>query len=270
VRKLKNRTILLLVACLLINFIGCSKRDESLQAINKYYDNIKSKKHDINYENLASYSQNIWTKEEYQAWEDLVDQVYMLKFVKIKKANEFNNKELDGTEYENVVEYNITETNHNNTNDKDEESNSIRYVVKENGEWRIYREKEDPKERIASTASILASMYALGRGKNQDLPEAISILNDSIRVNSDYSSSYYLLGLAYIKLGKYDDAIRSEQQCIDKSKNAEEKSWGYYGLAETYEWEKDYSSAKEYYQKAFEENPNNKAAKESLANLSSK
>lgn len=51
---------------------------------------------------------------------------------------------------------------------------------------------------------------------------------------------------------------------MDKAKNVEEKSNGYYDWPKAYEYKKDYSSAKEYLGKALEANPDNQDAKNNL------
>ena len=272
-KKLKNKFILLLlivVVSFAVNFMGCSKNDESLKVLNEYYNNIKSNNFDSSYEYLSSASKNIWTKEKYKEWESISMEVLQFKEVKIKKSNESKDKELDGIKYEDVVEYSTTETHHDNYNNKDINSDYTIYIVKENGEWKICRKKEDPKENIAVVKAELAVMYVNGKGKNKDLGQAEDILEKSIEENPDYSSSYYLLGLIYDEVQRYDDAINCEQQCVDKSKNEKDKSNGYCVLGETYENKKGSSSAKEYYEKALEANPDNQDAKEKLAKLNLK
>jgi len=254
----------------IIGLIGCSSKIESPELVNKYFDNIKSSNFDENYDNLSSASKNIWTKENFKELEDINEEVFTFKDVKIEKTNEYKDKELDGIQYKNIVEYNITEFDHDNYNDKDVNSNYVMHAVNENNQWKIYRGEEDPKEKIAKAKCNLASMYFAGKGKSKDSNKTQNILNESIEENPNYGRSYYLLGFMYIDLKRYDEAIDIVQQYIDKAKNNEEKSDGYDVLGVAYAGKEDYVKAKVYYTQSIKANPNNEIAKDRLTELNSK
>ena len=257
------------VLIFIIGLTGCSSKIESSELVNKYYDNIKSNNIDENYDYLSSASKSIWTKENYKEWESISLEVSIYKDVKIEKTNEYKDKDLDGIQYKNIVEYNITEICHDNYHDKDANSNFVIYAVNENNQWKIYRGKEDPKEKISQAKCNLASMYFTGKGENKDINKSQDILNESIEENPDYCNSYYLLGIMYGYLQRYDEAIDIIQQNIDKAKSNEDKSNQYYTLGLSYEGKKDYIKAKEYYTQSIEANPDNKDAKNNLAKLNS-
>lgn len=255
------------VLVLAVGLIGCSSKEEPLEVLNKYYDNIKSNNLDENYDYLSSASQNIWTKEKYKNWESICKETCTIKDVKIEKANEYKDKELDGIKYQNVIEYNITEFDHDNYNDKDINSNHVVNVVNENGQWKIYRGEEEPEKEISGAKFILASMYFYGKGKNKDLDKTKNILNESIQENPKYSESHFLLGYMYIELQKYDEAIEILQQYIDIGKSNEEKSEGYVILGLAYIKKNNFCKAKECYTQAIEVNPSNEIAKDTLAKI---
>jgi len=257
------------VLIFIIGLTGCSSKIESLELVNKYFYNIKSSNFDENYDYLSSASKSIWTKENYKEWESISLEVSIYKDVKIEKTNEYKDKDLDGIQYKNIVEYNITEICHDNYHDKDANSNFVIYAVNENNQWKIYRGQEDPKEKIAKVKDNLAAMYFTGKGENKDINKAQDILNESIEENPDYSNSYYLLGVMYTNLQRYDVAIDTVQQNIDKAKSNEEKSNQYYILGFAYEGKKDYIKAKEYYTQSIEANTNNEVAKTALTKLNS-
>lgn len=261
--------LILFVLISIIGLAGCSLKTGSLELVNKYYDNIKNKNFDKNYEYLSSASKNIWTKENYIEWENIQIEAFPYKEVKIEKTNEYKDKDLDGVKYQDVVEYNITEFYYDNNHEKDANSTFIIYAVNENNQWKIYRGKEEAKERIAQAKCNLASMYFTGRGENKDVNKAQDILNESIEENPEYYHSYYVLGVMYNLLQKYDEAIDIMQQNIDKAKSNEDKSDQYYTLGLSYEGKKDYIKAKEYYEQSIEANPNNEVAKNHLTKLNS-
>ena len=262
--------LLSFVLIFIIGLTGCYHKEDSLELMNKYYDNIKSNNFDENYNYLSSASKNIWTKENYKEWENIEQEVFPYKDVQIEKINEYKDKELDGTKYQNVVEYNITDFYHDNYHDKDGNSNFVIYAVIENNQWKIYRENEKPKDKIAQVKYDLAGMYFTGKGENKDTNKAQDILNKSIEENPDYSNSYYLLGFFYTYLQRNDEAITIIEQNMDKAKSNEEKSNLYDVLGLAYEGKQDYNNAKAYYTKSIEADSNNEPAKTNLAKLNSK
>ena len=188
------------ILILIIGLTGCFLKTEPLELVNKYFENIKSNNFDENYNYLSSASKNIWTKENYEEWGSIQQKVYPYKDVKIEKSNEYKDKELDGIKYKDVIEYNITDFCHDNYHDKDANSNFVIYAVNENNQWKIYRENEKPKDKIAQVKYDLAGMYFTGKGENKDTNKAQDILNKSIQENPDYSNSYYFLGYMYTNL----------------------------------------------------------------------
>ena len=192
--------LLSFVLIFIIGLTGCYHKEDSLELVNKYYDNIKSNNFDDNYDNLSNASKNIWTKENYEEWGSIQEETFPDKDVKIEKSNEYKDKELDGIKYKDVIEYNITDFYHDNYHDKDGNSNFVIYAVIENNQWKIYRENEKPKDKIAQAKVNLAAMYFAGKGENKDTDKAQNILNKSIQENPDYSNSYYFLGYMYTNL----------------------------------------------------------------------
>lgn len=244
------------VLIIVLGSMGCSSKTESVEVLNKYFDNLKNNKLEQNYDYLSSGSQNIWSKEKYNKWESMHLEAFTLKDVRIEKSNEYSDKDLDGETYKNIVEYNITEIEHDNFNNKDVNSNYVLYAVNENQKWKIYRGKEEPDEKISEVSFVLASMYFRGRGgKNIDLEKSKNILNEAIKADSGYTANYNLLSYVYIGLKKYDDAIDIEQQYLSKVKNETEKADGYNALGQAYKGKKDYIKAKESYIEAIKANP---------------
>lgn len=251
----------------IVGLTGCSSKIGYSELVSKYCDNIKSNNSGANYDLLSSASKNIWLNEKFKEWESIQEEVFPANDVKVEKTNEYEDKELEGITYPEVVEYNITKSYYDKYNDKDANSTFIIYAVKENNQWKIYRGEEEPNEKISQAKCNLASMYFTGKGKNKDVDKAQDIMKESIKENPDYSNSYYLLAYMYTYLQKYDDAITMIQENIDKAKSNDEKSNQYDVLGLAYEGKQDYIKAKDYYTQSINANPNNEAAKSNLEKL---
>lgn len=258
--KLFSSVFLVLIFIL----VGCSPKGDPSQALNSYYENIKNKKSEDSYEILSKVSKENIGKDDFTKWHNLQMQTYELKEVTIKKLDEYKNKELDGIKYKNAIEFNVTENIHDNYNDKDINQDYKRYVVNEDGVWTVYKEKTDIKKDIAESMTKLAQMYYDGKGKNEDLNNAASILNEALTISKDYPHSSYLLGTTLSKLGRYDESITNIQEYLNKINDDKEKSNAYNVLGVDYEFKKDYVKAKEYYNQAIELDSNNQYAKTNL------
>lgn len=245
-------------------FIGCVPKEDPSIIINSYYDNVKNSSYEAIFNTLSAASQKQCSKDDFINWQTTQNEVTKLKDVKITKKNENKNMELDGTTYKNVVEFEITETLHYNYDDKDDNLTYSRYVVNDNGEWKVYRDNADVKERLLSAMNSLASMYQDGKGKDKNLNEAATILNDAIQKDSEYQWTYYNLGRVYLELGRLDESLNMVNTFLNKDIDDQSKSDAYNVLGVIYENKFDYAQSKENYQKAIELNPNNQYARTNL------
>lgn len=248
-------------------FTGCAPKGDPTQVLNDYYQNIKDGNIEGAYDKLSEASKKNFAKEDFIKWQNLKKETSTLKEAKVEKSTEYKNKEIDGVKYRNAVEFNITEKIQDLVEGKETTNNYKRTVVDDNGSWKVYRGKENSKELIASAMNELAWMYIDGKNKSKDLNQAAAILNEAIKINADYAYTYYTLGVAYVRLGRYDESISVINTYLSKEKENKWKSDGYNVLGNAYSSKNDLEKAKECYNKALELNPNNQYAKTNLEHI---
>jgi tetratricopeptide (TPR) repeat protein len=261
--------ILLLLIILIFTFglAGCAPKGDPTKVLNNYYDSIKSQNAENAYADLCEESKKDFNKSDFSKWLDVQSQVEILKNTKITKLNEYQNKKIGDTTYKNAVEFNIIENEHSNYDNKDAPVNYKRYVVNDNGQWKIYREKENSKETLLKAMNCLAWMYIDGKGKDKDYNQAASILNEAVKIYSKYNDIYYSLAYVYGALQRYDESIEAANKYLQSANDNKEKSDGYNVLGLDYESKKDYEKAKKYFDQAVQLNSNNQYAKTNLEQL---
>ncbi|WP_315081232.1 tetratricopeptide repeat protein [uncultured Clostridium sp.] len=255
-------SILLVVGSVLL--IGCAPKGEPSEVLNSFYECIKNNDSENSYELLSTKNKEDIEKDDFIKWENYHMETCVLKDAKVEKVKEYKEKELDGEKYKNVVEFNVKQNLHDNYNNKDLTEEYTRYVVNDNNEWKVYKEKTDIKRDIAESMTNLAGMYYDGAGKNKDINQAATLLNEAINISKDVPQSYYLLGTSLTQLERYDEAIENIQIFLNKDIDNSEKSNAYNVLGVNYQGKKDYSKAVECYNKAIEMDANNQYAKTNL------
>lgn len=263
-KKIVSMFSILLISIFSFGLAGCSTNEEPSKVLNDYYDSIKKGDAESAYNDLASANKKNFEKDDFIKWYNNLSEFQTLKSVNVKKSNEYKNGKLDGIDYKNIIEFDITETDHSNYDDKDSSVKYKRYVVNDNGEWKVYRAKEDGKAKIAYSMNDLAWMYIEGKGKNKDLNRGAAILNEAIKINPENNDSYYALSYTYCLLGKYDESITAVNKYINMASDEKDKSRGYNILGLGYESKKDYTNAKKYYTQAVQLNSNNQYANSNL------
>lgn len=265
------KKILVIIGVFLISiiiFAGCAPKGDPSKVLNSYYDNIKNGNPEDAYNTLADASKKNFEKDDFVKWSKVQGEYETLKNINIKKNAEYKNKVLDGNTYKNAVEFDVDETEHGNYYNKDEHAKYKRYVVNDNGQWKVYREKENGKDVLADSMDDLASMYADGKGKEKDLNQAATILNDSVKISPKYNKTYYALAAVYCELERYDESISNVNKYINNVKANKDKADAYNILGLDYKGKKDYESAKKYLNQAIQLDPNNQYAKTNLQQLS--
>lgn len=120
----------------------------------------------------------------------------------------------------------------------------------------------NPKNAKGYNLIGVAKCYLNSLGGKLDINACPSILEDfnkALTVNPSYGNAYQNRGSIYVKLKKYDLAIKDYTQAIvyDESKS---KAASYSGRAFCYAKKKDYESAMKDYNRSIAENKNNRKA----------
>lgn len=263
----KKISIIIGILIISIAFVGCAPKGDPSQVLNDYYDDIKNSDAESAYNTLCEVSKKDFDKGDFIKWINTENEVYSLKSAKVTKLDEYKNKEIGGRTYKNAVQFNVTETSHDNYQNKNTNITYKRYVVNDNGQWKVYKEHQDLKEDLAKAMNSLAWMYIDGKGKNRDFNQAASILNEAVKVSPEYTGIYYSLGYVYGALQRYDESIEAVNKYLGNTDDNEEKSDGYNVLGLDYQNKKDYANAKKNFEQAIKLDPNNQYAKTNLQQL---
>jgi tetratricopeptide (TPR) repeat protein len=251
---------------LAFSILGCKavSKSDPIVYLNGFYQNLIDAKYDDAFDMFCAATKSNWTKQDYLTYMKTI--TYVLKSVKLTKLSEFKDKDLDGVSYKSVVEINVTQATHDTFTKEDSSQSFSRFVVSENGEWRIYRGKENAKALLAAAKEDLAYCYINATGVGRDYNQAATLLNEGIAVCPTLADQYYALGYTYEMLNRIDDAIGVLNTYITMSADTEGISNAYNLLGNCYRAKNDKTNAKASYQKAIESNPNNQYA---ISNLNS-
>ena len=246
---------------------GCKPKGEPMQPITAYYQNIKDGNIEGAYEQLAEANKKNFTKEDFIKFQETNAELMTLKDFKIEIFEEYKNKDIEGTVYKNVVEFTVVETVQHLYADKEQPINYKRSVVNDNGVWKLLRDKMNPKEAIANNLNNIAWMYIDGKGKTNNLNQAITVLNEALKYDKNFAPLYYALGVCYQDLNRNDEALTAINTYLTKDTDKTQKSDGYNVLGNIYSNKENIDKSKESYEKAIEFNPDNQYAKTNLEQL---
>lgn len=272
--KNKASKISIILGSILLSILmfGCGSKPngDPTAFINSYLQEAKDSNLEAAYDKLAAKSKENYSKEEFILRNKLSFEVEPIKEMKTKKVSEGKNREIDGVKYKNFVEYDVTEKMMNLYDNKEETATSKKYVVEENGEWKVHKginTKDGARIGIAKSYNSIGWMYMEGKGKDKNLNEAEAALNEGLKYDKDCSDLYYSLGACYYQLSRYDDSIKMINTYLEKETDNKAKSNGYHLLASNYLMNNSLDKAKEMINKSLELNPSNEAAKTFLASL---
>lgn len=251
---------LLLVSFILIfmfGLIGCGSSKDSVKGdpskiLEDYYSNIKKGNYELAYDVLTDMSKKNSEKNDFIECLRNDIELETLKSTEVKEKEKYKNQKIEGIMYKDIIEFDVTENIHNNYKNEDVSAKCKRYMVNDNGEWKIYRAKEDGKAMLADSMNNLAWMYIEGKGKNKDVKQGAVILEKAVKIDPEYNDTYYALAYTYCLLGKYDESINDVNKYINKASKNADKAKGYNVLGLGYESNKDYTNAKKYYSQAIQ------------------
>lgn len=284
---MRKNIILLLAIIVTISFLvtGCgsakkeipeTKKEESLaiakrdpaDIVTEYNQKINDNNIDAAYDLLANETKQKFSKKDFNKFQELYRQSWQSKEFKIEKVAEYKEKELDGINFKNVVEFNVTDKLKSLYDNKEDSVTYKRYIVNENGTWKLYRDNENPKQRIAEELLRLSYMYSQGKGgKAKDFNLSAQVLNEALKYDDSNPKIYYALGLTYEELRRYEEAINTMNICLQKSSDNKFQSNSYNILGTIYEDMNQKNKAIECYSKALELDSNNQYAKTNLQRL---
>ncbi|MBE6075952.1 MAG: DUF4878 domain-containing protein [Clostridium lundense] len=202
-KKIFNKISLLFVLILsftLIALVGCAPKGRPEETLNAYYDSIKDGDAEGAYKTLCEESKKDFKKQDFIKWINTEKEIYKLKDLRVEKVKEFKGS-LEDIEFKNIAEFNITRKGEDLYENKESKLTYKRYVVNDNGKWKIYFGKGKGRQLASLSLSQLACMYMDGVGnKTKDFVKATNLLEEAIKLNpSNEDAKRDLKSLPYIK-----------------------------------------------------------------------
>lgn len=263
---MKKIGVLLIIIIATVSLLtGCKPKGDPLQTITAYYQYTKDENIEDAYNQFSNVTKINLPKADFIKLDDTNAQLFPLKAFKIQKLKEYKNKDIEGTNYKDVVEFNVVETQQDISANKEIIGSYKRSVVNDGGTWKVYREKENVKDEIAENSVLIAQLYSEGKGgQTKDLNQAVTILNEAIKNDKEYARLYYALGYDYSGLDRNDEAIATINIYLTKESDKTNKSDGYNLLGTVYSQKGNVSKAKESFNEALKLNPDNQYSKTNL------
>ncbi|AUM99586.1 NTF2-like N-terminal transpeptidase domain-containing protein [Clostridium botulinum] len=205
-KKIFNKISLLFVLILsftLIALVGCAPKGRPEETLNAYYDSIKDGDAEGAYETLCEESKKDFKKQDFIKWINTEKEIYKLKDLRVEKVKEFKGS-LEDIEFKNIAEFNITRKGEDLYENKESKLTYKRYVVNDNGKWKIYFGKERGNQLASLSLNQLARMYMYGKGnKTEDLDKAASLSEEAIKLDpNNKEAKANLKALPYFRAAK--------------------------------------------------------------------
>ncbi|BAQ14675.1 putative lipoprotein [Clostridium botulinum] len=205
-KKIFNKISLLFVLILsftLIALVGCAPKGRPEETLNAYYDSIKDGDAEGAYETLCEESKKDFRKQDFIKWINTEKEIYKLKDLRVEKVKEFKGS-LEDIEFKNIAEFNITRKGEDLYENKESKLTYKRYVVNDNGKWKIYFGKERGNQLASLSLNQLARMYMYGKGnKTEDLDKAASLSEEAIKLDpNNKEAKANLKALPYFRAAK--------------------------------------------------------------------
>ncbi len=256
--------VVLVVASMLIVLSGCRPQGEPAEVIEAYYTDILQGDYVAAFEKLTELNQKSFGQEEFVLLQRLYAETTPLKEFKVEKKREVKDLNFNGTNYKYGVVFKVVETTEDYYNGKKESFTYERTVVADNGHWKVLRDESSLKSAIARAYDMLGWMYLEGKGKTRDVNQGAMMFNKAIEMDEQYAPAYYSLAVAYITVGRYDEAIEKAETYLSKAQDPSEQSMAYNVLGLGYSSKGDYVKARDAYKKALELDPKNEYARTNL------
>lgn len=215
------KRIFILLAIIIVLLSGCIPKGEPKITLDTYYKNILTSNFSSAYELLSEKNKKEITRDEFQQLQLLNNEASKCNgFVTIQKSVDANDRKFG---YRNVIEFNVTEEWHSYSEEKDFSSTYKRYVVNDQGKWKVYNEG-NYKTSLAKAYTELGWMYFKGKGKEQNINEAEQNLKKALQVDPNDSYTHYLLGAVYNQQQRYTEALAQEKIAIETTKEEDVKA----------------------------------------------
>jgi tetratricopeptide (TPR) repeat protein len=257
--------LLITILILVFSLTACGPSGDPEEYLMGYYEDVVKKDVESAYNRLSIESQKNFSKDDFVLWHNLHTEVNKLVKADVELLEKEKNFEIDGVIYNEVATFSVIETVEEFYDSKEQVYTSERYVVSEDGEWKIYRGKEDGSLKVSELYNALSWMYLEGNGKSKDINQGLMVIKEGLNYNSDFIPLHYGLCYSYYTLGRYDESIEACERLIELSYDDETQQSNTYNiLGLSYQEKGDIESAKDCFERALDLDPNNEYARTNL------
>ena len=201
----KITALLSIILCLLLFIPACSSSSgDPEKTLTEYLQAIKDGNYDLAYSYVSANSASKMTKENFTLFLDLKKESSQFKDFKLNKTS-LKAGELNGVSYSNIATFDVTDTENDYFSDKDETTTYTKYVVDDNGTWKV--DSNYSASDIAELYYHIAFMYTEGKGKDKNYIKAIENYKNALTYDSTHYYSHYGLARVYLLLNRYDESI---------------------------------------------------------------
>ncbi|MDI0264763.1 hypothetical protein QIW52_02215 [Clostridioides difficile] len=266
--KMGRRIAAILASTLImIPMVGCAPKESSTEVAKKYFDSVKSKDYEIAYNLLSKDSKKVVSLEDYKKYQEVNDKCQTLKDYKLGEEEKIDKYKYADKEYSKLIKIKETSTLKSHEDNTEDTSNSDRYFVVEDNEYKLLWH-EDFKKKFSHNYVSLA-WIEIDKKENKDLNKAAIYINKALEIDNTNSRAYYAQAYVYTDLKRYDEALKASENNL-KYLDKKDKDYKQY-ISDTFNlkgvvyMEKEkFSEAKENFKKSLEFNENNEYAKTNL------
>lgn len=249
---------------------GCTAvpQEDPEEVLDRYYRLVQVEKFSAAYDLLSELTRQEISREDYIRAYELQGEMDSLLLAELEKVREDREKKLEGRTYHYVAEFKVTETLKLHT-EKEREvlmDPYTRYMVSENGQWKVFRGDEDLKGLLGDILIELAYHLITGEVLEKDLIRGESLLKEALE-EPEHGEAYYWLGYLSLEQGSYEkvldyveDYLKGELEGVDQG-----DAWVLTGSA--YEGLGNMEEARKAYEEALAADPGNQYAAERLQSL---
>lgn len=267
-------TFVIVLCSIIIIIVGCGAEstkepDNNPQVVlEEYYQCIMDGNYNRAYDNLANINRDSYAKDEFEVLYDTINEIAQLRSFRVSERERFKNEKVGFVTYEEAIKFDVVQTIFIFKEDKESTSTTDGWVVKEDGQWRVYREKDgNIDEEISNILHELAFMYLNGQGKRLDYREAATTFRAALKYNQNNPFAHFGLGISLFELTNYEEALNSFQIALilfGDLGNDEFRSHSLTWIGSYYEYKGNMIEARKSYEEALDIFPDNQWAIDGL------
>lgn len=226
---LKRFAACLFILALSLSAAGCqpSSADAPDTPLRIYYEALLAQDYATAYQQLCQSDQAAVSQEDFITWQTLYRQMEEMRSYKYSSGKELSGfKDPVGNRYPRAMEYTVTQTDFLHQSQSENTYDYTRTVVLENGSWRICRGENANiyQHRIYYGYATLGTMYAEGKGVEQNAEKALDFYTNALNYNETDYNLYFQAALLNLNAQRPQEAEALCTRALAKEPDSETAS----------------------------------------------